>query len=82
MSCYSTSYKGLNVLYITLEMSEERIGNKEELTFLFDVTIDDLHDILKQLYNNKVQKIQSKTHGKLIIKEYLTASITQVIFVH
>ncbi len=65
--------EGLNVLYITLEMSEERIAERIDAN-LFDVTIDDLHDMPKQLYNNKVQKIQSKTHGKLIIKEYPTAS--------
>ena len=65
--------QGLNVLYITLEMAEERIAERIDAN-LFDVTIDDLHDMPKQLYDNKVSKLQAKTGGKLIIKEYPTAS--------
>ncbi len=65
--------QGLNVLYVTLEMSEERIAERIDAN-LFDVTIDDLHDMPKQLYDNKVSKLQNKTNGKLIIKEYPTAS--------
>jgi len=65
--------QGQNVLYITLEMAEERIAERIDAN-LFDVTIDDLHVMPKQLYENKVSKLQSKTNGHLIIKEYPTAS--------
>ena len=65
--------QGLNVLYITLEMAEERIAERIDAN-LFNVTIDDLHDMPKQLYDNKVSKLNEKTTGKLIIKEYPTAS--------
>ena len=65
--------QGKNVLYITLEMAEERIAERIDAN-LFDVTMDDLHDMPKQLYDNKLDKLNSKTNGKLIIKEYPTAS--------
>ena len=65
--------QGLNVLYITLEMAEERIAERIDAN-LFDITIDDLHDMPKQLYDNKLDKLNQKTNGKLIIKEYPTAS--------
>ena len=65
--------QGQNVLYITLEMAEERIAERIDANLL-DVTIDDLHTMPKQLYDTKIQKINNKTSGKLIIKEYPTAS--------
>ena len=65
--------QGLNVLYVTLEMAEERIAERIDAN-LFDVTIDDLHSMPKQLYDTKLDKLNSKTKGKLIIKEYPTAS--------
>ena len=65
--------QGQNVLYITLEMAEERIAERIDAN-LFDVTIDDLHTMPKQLYDNKLSKLQGKTTGQLIIKEYPTAS--------
>jgi len=65
--------QGINVLYITLEMAEERIAERIDAN-LFDVTIDDLHVMPKQLYDTKLTKLQGKTTGKLIIKEYPTAS--------
>ena len=65
--------QGLNVLYITLEMAEERIAERIDAN-LFDVTMDDLHDMPKQLYDTKLDKLNAKTNGKLIIKEYPTAS--------
>ena len=65
--------QGLNVLYITLEMAEERIAERIDANLL-DVTIDDLHSMPKQLYDDKMSKLRSKTAGKLIIKEYPTAS--------
>jgi len=65
--------QGQNVLYITLEMAEERIAERIDAN-LFDVTIDDLHAMPKELYDNKLTKLEGKTKGKLIIKEYPTAS--------
>jgi archaellum biogenesis ATPase FlaH len=65
--------QGLNVLYITLEMAEERIAERIDANLL-DVTMDDLHSMPRQIYDDKILKIQNKTAGKLIIKEYPTAS--------
>src|SRR6056300_1213199 len=65
--------QGQNVLYITLEMAEERIAERIDAN-LFDVTIDDLHAMPKELYDSKLSKLEGKTKGKLIIKEYPTAS--------
>src|SRR6056300_1482495 len=65
--------QGQNVLYITLEMAEERIAERIDAN-LFDVTIDDLHAMPKELYDSKLNKLEGKTKGKLIIKEYTTAS--------
>ena len=65
--------QGKNVLYITLEMAEERIAERVDAN-LFDVTIDDLHAMPKDMYDNKVSKLQKKSIGQLIIKEYPTAS--------
>jgi hypothetical protein len=55
------------------EMAEERIAERIDAN-LMDVTMDDLHDMPKQLYDNKMTKLRGKTTGKLIIKEYPTAS--------
>ena len=65
--------QGKNVLYITLEMAEERIAERVDAN-LMDVTIDDLHAMPKDMYESKMSKLQKKTIGKLIIKEYPTAS--------
>ena len=65
--------QGLNVLYITLEMAEERIAERIDANLL-DVTMEDLHDMPKQLYEGKMTKLREKTQGQLIIKEYPTAS--------
>ena len=65
--------KGLNVLYITLEMAEERIAERIDANVL-DVNIDDLHSMPKDLYESKIKKLQGKTNGQLIIKEYPTAA--------
>lgn len=62
-----------NVLYITLEMAEERIAERIDAN-LMDTPIDQLKDIPKNIFENRVKKITSKTQGKLIIKEYPTAS--------
>ena len=65
--------QGQNVLYITLEMAEERIAERIDANLL-DTTIDDLHALPKDLYDSKILKVKNKTNGQLIIKEYPTAS--------
>lgn len=64
---------GQNVLYITLEMAEERIAERIDAN-LFNVDIKTLVDLPKPMYDTKVEKLVKKTHGRLIIKEYPTAS--------
>ena len=65
--------QGRNVLYITLEMAEERIAERIDANLL-DVTMEDLHDMPQQLYEGKITKLREKTQGQLVIKEYPTAS--------
>jgi hypothetical protein len=69
-SCIS---QGHNVLYITMEMAEERIAERIDANML-NVTMDDLHVIPKEDYERRFSALKSKTQGKLIIKEYPTAS--------
>ena len=69
----NTLMQGKNVLYITLEMAEERIAERIDAN-LMNVTIDDLHTLPKKMFENYLSKIQKKTSGKLIVKEYPTAS--------
>jgi len=54
-------------------MAEERIAERIDANLL-DVSMDDLHDMPKDLYDSKLSKLEDKTKGKLIIKEYPTAS--------
>ena len=65
--------QGKNVLYITMEMSEERIAERIDAN-LFNVPIDQLSNLSKDAFKSKVNKVASKTAGKLIIKEYPTGS--------
>ena len=65
--------QGKNVLYITMEMAEERIAERIDAN-LMNVTMDDLHSLPKKMFETQLSKIQKKTNGKLIIKEYPTAS--------
>jgi replicative DNA helicase len=65
--------QGKNVLYITLEMAEERIAERIDANLL-NISIRDLETLPKQLYENKINSLSKKTQGKLIIKEYPTAS--------
>lgn len=65
--------QGLNVLYITMEMAEERIAERIDANLL-NVSIDDLGDLPKTTFTDRVKKVQDKTTGRLIIKEYPTAS--------
>ncbi len=69
----SVLLQGRNVLYITLEMAEERIAERIDANLL-NVNIQDITDIPKSLYESKLAKLAEKTRGKLIIKEYPTAS--------
>jgi len=62
-----------NVLYITLEMSEEKIAERIDANIL-NIPIGDLPDITKNQFGKKVDKLKNKTKGKLIVKEYPTAS--------
>ena len=65
--------QGKNVLYITLEMAEERIAERIDSNMM-NVAIQDLKDLSKQMFSERVEKIKNKVDGKLIIKEYPTAS--------
>ena len=62
-----------NVLYITMEMAEERIAERIDAN-LINVSMEDLQSLNRKMFTDKVTKISSKTTGKLIIKEYPTAS--------
>ncbi len=65
--------QGKNVLYITLEMAEERIAERIDAN-LMNVPIQDLKDLPKKMFDDRVSKIKDKIDGRLIIKEYPTAS--------
>ena len=65
--------QGKNVLYITMEMAEERIAERIDANLL-NVGMSDLEELPYSMYETKINKLQSKTTGKLIIKEYPTAS--------
>ena len=65
--------EGRNVLYITLEMAEEKIAERIDANLL-NVNIQDLVQLPKPMFENKVNRIAKKTQGKLIVKEYPTAS--------
>ena len=65
--------QGKNVLYITLEMAEERIAERIDAN-LMNISMEDLQDIPKKMFIDKMSKIIKKTTGKLIVKEYPTAT--------
>ena len=65
--------QGKNVLYITLEMSEEKIAERMEANRM-KVPIQELSNLPKKMFDDRVDKIKNKIDGKLIIKEYPTAS--------
>ena len=69
----SVLLQGRNVLYITLEMAEERIAERIDANLL-NVPIQDITNLPKQMFENKVTSLAKKTQGTLIIKEYPTAS--------
>ena len=65
--------QNLNVLYITCEMAEERIAERIDAN-LMDITMDNLKDLPKQMYDSKLNTTTAGITGKLIIKEYPTAT--------
>ena len=71
----SVLFQGRNVLYITMEMAEEKIAERVDANLL-DIPIQSLNDPLltKEKYSSKLLQLKKKTQGKLIIKEYPTAS--------
>jgi replicative DNA helicase len=64
---------GKNVLYITMEMAEEKIAERIDANLL-NVAVDELAQLPKDSYEKKVERVRNKTVGKLIIKEFPTAS--------
>jgi len=69
----SVLLQGKNVLYITLEMAEERIAERIDANLL-NIPIQEIMDLPKVMFENKVTNLAKKTQGTLIIKEYPTAS--------
>ena len=69
----ATLMQGKNVLYITMEMAEERIAERIDANLL-NLAMDELKVVDKSTFDNRMTKLSSKTQGKLIIKEYPTAS--------
>lgn len=72
---------GKNVLYVTLEMAEERIAERMDSN-LMNVPLTDLEIYPRETYDTKIQKIRSKTDGQLIVKEYPTGSVGAGHFRH
>lgn len=70
---------GFNVLYITMEMAEEKIAERIDSNLL-NIPILDLESIPKDMYDRKLRTLRNKTNGKLIIKEYPTASASTLHF--
>lgn len=70
-----------NVLYITLEMAEEKIAERIDANLL-NVSIDELMTLPKESYDKKINKLREKYVGKLIVKEYPTASAGSAHFRH
>jgi len=64
---------GRNVLYITMEMAEEKIAERIDAN-LFNVNIKDLVDLPESIFNNRINELKRKTQGRFIIKEYPTAA--------
>jgi len=69
-SCIS---QGRNILYITLEMAEERIAERIDAN-LMNIPIDQINTLSKDMFRTKVNAVENRSHGQLIIKEYPTGS--------
>lgn len=72
---------GYNVLYITLEMSQEEISKRVDANLL-DISMDDIKGISKVNYEKRIQSLKNTTKGKLIVREYPTASASAGNFRH
>lgn len=73
---------GYNVLYITLEMSEERIAERIDANLL-DVSMTDLREITQESYQSKIEQLNGRLkNGRLVIKEYPTATASSASFRH
>ena len=64
---------GKNVLYITLEMAEERISERIDVNLL-DISMEDLQDLKKETYFSRMESLRKKTSGRLVVKEYPTST--------
>jgi archaellum biogenesis ATPase FlaH len=64
---------GKNVLYITMEMAEEEIGRRIDANIM-DVTLDEVAEIPRDVFDKRIGRYKSKTPGKLVLKEYPTGS--------
>lgn len=71
--------QGKNVLYITLELSQEEIAKRIDANMM-NIYLDDLLKLSRDMYEKKIASLKSKTNGKLIIKEYPTASASAMHF--
>jgi len=71
--------QGHNVLYITMEMAEEKIAERIDANLL-NINLNELQSVTRDDYSRKFESLKSKTHGKLIIKEYPTASASTLHF--
>ena len=69
----SAMLQNKNVLYISLEMAEKKIAERIDAN-LMNISLEDLPDLSRRMFDSRIEKIQKKTEGKLIIKEYPTAS--------
>jgi len=71
--------QGRNVLYITLELAEEEVAKRIDAN-LMNISFEDLMSLPKDIYLKKANSIKSRTNGKLIVKEYPTASASTIHF--
>ena len=78
---FASSYinQGKNVLYISLELAEEEVAKRIDANVL-NVSMDDLMVLPKDIYESKINNLKQKTNGKLIVKEYPTASASTIHF--
>lgn len=75
----SSLAQNLNVLYITMEMAEEKIAERIDANLL-NVKLEDLGNLPKDVYDRKIGRLKENIKGKLIIKEYPTASASSIHF--
>ena len=77
----SNLMSGLNVLYITMEMAEEKIAERIDANIL-NLTVDQVKELPKSMFEARIKRVKNKTNGKLIIKEYPTSSAGSANFRH